>query len=123
MPSLTIGSGVKNVAYFIMLTVIAATFFYFGQSKVTGELKESNLEVVANDSKIALKIRTKTDKVQENLNEKLDNLKHPIITDGYVSAEFMQLIRSEKSNAELRGNQTGIIRTITKGEWEWPGEE
>lgn len=113
MASITIGDGVRNIAYFLMFSAMAATFFYFGKDYEQGNIKDMNLEVMNVDSKSAIVISDDTKKQQESLNEKLDNLEDPIIDDGYVSLEFMRIVRSEKSDAEQRGDETGIIRTIT----------
>ena len=123
MANLSMGDGVRNVAYFVMLSLIALTFFYFGKDNFKSEVNETNLEVVTTDSAVAVKITTYTENKQEKLNEKLDNLKDPIVTDGYVSAEFMRIVRSEKSDAEQRGDETSIIRTLTHSGWDWPGEK
>ena len=123
IPTLSIGTGIRNIVYFLMFVATAATIFHYGKEQFKSEVQESNLEVISEDSKVGLKIAIETEETKVNLNEKLNNLKDPISTDGYISTEFMLIVRSEKSAAERRGNEGGIIRTVTEPWKEWVGED
>ena len=115
MPRIEMGNGFRNLAYFIMFSLMAGTFYYFGGEQEKGKQRDTNIEVISIDSIEGQKINVDTKKEKEELNENIESLNEPVIdSNGYVSAEFMQLMESAKSNAERRGNETSFIYELTK---------
>ena len=115
MAKLEMGNGFKALVAFLLWAALFGSGFIFGLVYTKGKQTDSNIEVLSIDSDVAQEISIDTKTNKEKLDGEIKALRKPIIdSDGYVSAEFMQLIQSAKSDAERRGHETGIIRAITK---------
>jgi len=115
MAKIEMGVGFRVLTYFIALATVVVASFYVGTMFQKKLQLKSNVEVLSIDSNEAQVISKETKKNRIEVEKKIENLEEPIVDDnGYMSDEFMQLLQSAKSNAEQRGNKTGIIYTLTK---------
>lgn len=114
MANMTMGPGYKAVVFFIIWVVMTGSAFYAGMLIKEGQQQESNVEVLSIDSHVVQEISRETKKRTSHAKKKLDTMPFIVDNDGYLNPKFMQLMESAKSNAERRGNETGIIHSITK---------
>ncbi len=115
MPKLEMGNGFKALVAFLLWAALFGSGFIFGLVYTKGKQTDSNIEVLSIDSDIAQEITIDTKTKKEDLDGEIKTLRKPIIdSNGYVSTEFMQLIQSAKSDAEQRGNESGIVYELTK---------
>lgn len=109
-----LGPGIKAAVFFVIFAVLFAGGFYFGKKDEQGEQVESEVEVLSIDSQEANRIAKATKEAKVETNERIENLKEPIVdADGYLSSEFMQLLQSKIDEAERRGDQTDLLRSFT----------
>lgn len=114
MAKLEMGNGFKALVAFLLWAALFGSGFLFGKIYEQNAQTTSNNKVLAIDTEVGQEISSETKADKENLDEKIIKLKEPVIdSDGYVSAEFMQLIQSTKSNAERRNNKGNILHTFT----------
>lgn len=114
MPKLEMGIGFRVLTAVISVLILLTIGFFGGMRYVKNAQLDANIEVMAIDSEVSQDIREDTTKEKADTNEKLEKIKVVVDNDGYMSPEFMQLIQSAKSNAERRGDSSGIIHAITK---------
>lgn len=115
MTKLEMGNGFKALVAFLLWAALFGSGFIFGVVYTKGKQTDSNIEVLSIDSDVAQEISAETKTKKGLLNEKIKSFKEPIVdSNGYVSLEFMQLIQSQKSDAEQRGNETGFVYELTK---------
>jgi hypothetical protein len=108
-----LGAGLKFLV--ITMSVIVLIGLGFGAGKVYNKLgiEESNVEVMSNDSTEARKISDETRELKDETDEWLKH-NDPYNSDGSPTDEWLQFIQSQESTAKQRGNQTSIIRKVTK---------
>lgn len=113
MPRLELGVGLRYLAIVAGTCVLIGIGFVSGKRFYENQQTEANVSVLYNDSNEARKI---ADETQERKNEFEEWLRthDPYDKHGNPTPEFLQYLESEKSVAEQRGDQGGVIRKITK---------
>lgn len=108
-----LGKGLQFLVITLSVCLLLALGFGAGTIYHKLEQEESNVEVMSNDSEVAVEISNETKRLLKETKNELKDI-DIVTSDGRFSAEFMQRLQSAKSDAEQRGDQAVLIRRLTR---------
>lgn len=109
-----VGVALKALIFFSIISILFYGGFYFGMQAQQIKQQRTDVEVLHNDSIETFEISTETKKAHAELKQDLKNVETIVDDNGYMSDDFMQLLRAAKSDAERRGDKTNIIHNFTR---------
>lgn len=109
----SVGPHIGVLIRFFTYGAVAAMFFFGGTIYTKYGISESTTEVLQNDSVEGNEISQRDEELKNEIDLWLEN-NDPVDSDGKPSAEWLQLLESQRAIARERGDQGSIIRKFTK---------
>ena len=113
MSKLEVGTGIKVLIYFTVWLTITGSSFWAGMTFEQKSQTQSNVEVLAKDSKFNQSITAVTKK-QVIKHEKRIETKRPLSRDGMLTDHGLLILQSAVTDARSRVDQGWIDTAITK---------